>query len=176
MKYKTCALLRKSSSRHNCATISLSLSLFRYTHIQMHSHHLSPLFTSTDIKLPINSASIFHLKHIFTPTPLPLPVCLCLFLSQHPSFLHPAGSPGASAGEILMCSLECCCLECGPDHELCFWTVEEVIHTFRQRSAPPDGCAAPRTTQSRAPRSLSGCSMQMIHDCNVKPDRGYSEL
>lgn len=41
-------------------------------------------------------------------------------LPVFPSSLHRANSPGDRAGEIWMCSVKCCCLECCPDHELCF--------------------------------------------------------
>lgn len=174
----TCTLLRKSFTvvlktqphYHLCLSCTSSL----HTHSNA-NHHLLPPFTNTDIKPPINFSSIFHLKHIFTPhTELALSPAFSFPISS-PSSLHKANSPGDGAGEILMCSVKCCCLECCPDHKLCFWTEQEAKQPFRglrQRSTLLDVTAG--TTPSRALISLSPalCSMQMIHDCDVKPNQG----
>lgn len=100
-------------------------------------------------------------------------VCLSLLLSPP---VHPANSPGDSAGEILMCSVKCCCLECCPDHELCFWTGVKKRLAAIQRLGQKVHAVAHKTPSGSTLYPPVLCTMQMIHDCNVKLSWGNSEL
>jgi len=108
-------------------TLSLSFLSFFPVVQSGANHHLLPSYTETDIKPHINFSFISEHNSI----PLPL------FQSLTPSFLHSANSPDDSALEILMCSVRCWCLECCPDHELCFWTERKAKQPFRGSGRGP---------------------------------------
>lgn len=114
---------------------SLSLSLLlSATHIQMQTitfYFLSQIRILNHISISLPS----FISNIYSHPHTNLSHSVSRFLPS--SFLHPSNSPGDNAGEILMCSMKCCCLECCPDHELCFWTKDEAKQPFRGSGRVP---------------------------------------
>lgn len=155
-------LLSQSPSDTNTP---LFLSLFTaHKHIQMQTTTFHQSLTGTDIKPLINfSSTLSSPTYMVSNRGGSLFLCLC-FSSY---LMQP--TPGDRAGEILMCSVKCCCLESCPDPGFfstplslsLLWTVEEAKQSFSVSGRAPQGSAQDNLKACPLCFSLSCCLLHV---------------
>lgn len=162
LKYTACAScwvnLPPTQTLHCFCLSSLHTNTFRCK--PPPSTNLSPVRILNHLSI---SPPPFHLQHTWSPTVGSLFLCLC-FSSY---LMQP--TPGDRAGEILMCSVKCCCLESCPDPGFfstplslsLLWTVEEAKQSFSVSGRAPQGSAQDNLKACPLCFSLSCCLLHV---------------
>lgn len=147
MRKSLCVSLKTQAPSRHC----LSCSFLLHTHLDANRRLLPPL-TNADIKPHINFSFISNIYSYLDGG-----FSLTIFLSR---LTYSQLTWRDNAGEILMCSVGCCCLERCPDRELCPWTEGRAKQPFRGSGRGPCSWMKRRRQLQAGPRLIHRCFAQ----------------